>query len=212
MSHPDRRPGECRDEESRPSPSAGRRTLLVAMPAILSLRSGAAAAHARSSNVLVVAEFVPDDQDVLCVKLPWNFKKKDGKGYDLGDTPPTLEVTRIPSDRQFFRKYEKRRGQYAYAPVSRREMCEDGGKYYEYDTGTSYGSGGFDDELLLAADDSGAAGGEMQLAGGSGWFGEETDTFGGGGDKKWKSVYVEKGAMCSATALASFADVRIKDI
>lgn len=196
------------------APSTGRRALLVAMPSILSLHPGVAAAGARSSNLLVLADGAPvEDGKYLCVKKPWGAKQK-GKGWDLGDDP-WIDVTEIPAGRSYYKRTwvsgKKGGGEYKYTPVDPKEMCRDGGEFY-YQRNHRYA--GYDGLETLGSDagDVEAFGGDLQALGDMSAMGGDAETFGKGGgggggdkDKDWKTVKVPKGAMVSATALASFA-------
>lgn len=196
------------------APSAGRRALLVAMPTIVSLHPGLAAAHARSSSQLVLTDFEPVDDVVYCVKKPWGATKS-GKGWDIGDKG-WLEATKLSPNNNYYRYVGKDRktGKPKYKSVSRQAMCQEGGDYYyKPKSDGKYGYASVDDGLdifgtdstldsLDSEDENGllAQGGDGSL---------ETTGYGGGdgkeGGHKMSKVQVPKGGMVSATALASFA-------
>lgn len=194
------------------APSAGRRALLVAMPTIVSLHPGLAAAHARSSSQLVLTDTEPEGA-AYCVKKPWGAKKT-GKGWDIGDEG-WLEVTELSDDNNYYRYVGKDRstGKPRYKPVSRQTMCQEGGDFYYEPKKGKYGYTSFDDGLeTFGADDplsSSDTDDNGLLAQGNDPL--ETTGFGGGGKddgkggKQLPKVKVPKGGMVSATALASFA-------
>lgn len=195
-------------DASDAAPSARRRALLVAMPSIVSLHPGVAAAGARSSNLLVLADGAPvEDGKYLCVKKPWGAKQL-GKGWDLGDDP-WIDVAEIPADRSYYKRTwisgHKGGGQYQYTPVDANEMCRTGGEFYYKQRNHRYA--GYDGMETTGGDteDLQALGGELQAPGDVGDVSTMGGGDGGGGDKDWKTVKVPKGAMVSATALASFA-------
>jgi len=190
------------------APSAGRRALLVAMPTIVSLHPGLAAAHARSSSVLVLTDIEPGDETVYCAQKPWGAKQR-GKGWDIGDEG-WFKVTELSPGNNYYELigYDKKTGKPKYKPVSRATMCEKGGDYYykpKYDGKHGYAS--LDDDLeLFGADeaiDSLDTEGDGDLLATSGYGGGGKD--GKDGGKHLPKVTIHKGGMVSATALASFA-------
>lgn len=201
MNDPDRKPGDdSRSHDTSPqAQSAGRRALLVAMPSIFSLHPGLAAAHARSSSVLVLAkEGDPVDADgkYLCVEKPWHVESNE-KGW-LIDRDASLEVSRFPANRQYYRKTTSYKGKAVYTEVTPRQMCKDGGDYYFKD-GRKQGSYSSLDED------------EVEL------FGKGTDgdkgEKGGKDDKDWRKISLKnKGALVSFTALASFGGANCRDV
>lgn len=114
-------------EEDRPE-SVSRRKLLrsgvTAMPAILTLQSGAALA--RSSNMISAAPTETKDRlgRTLCLDTNSVYPVGDsGHHYDLGN-PPQAEIT-ILTDRDY-KLRRNRRG----SRVSEGTMCERGGTYW----------------------------------------------------------------------------------
>lgn len=199
MNDPDQRPSDSVSPDDDPAhrpPSAVRRGLLVAMPSILSLHSGLAAATARSSNVLVLADGIPDPDEngnYLCVEKPHDVERF-GKGYDLGDRTE-VEVTDIPADRQHYKfTGVNEEGNHTYSSVSAKEMCDVGGDYY-YDIGGGQ-SNRYSPLGGNRMNSRGNRDGRSQGRGIQGLSGEPTD-----GSKEFS---VTKGALVSATALASF--------
>ncbi|MCD6674289.1 MAG: hypothetical protein LT106_15745 [Burkholderiaceae bacterium] len=194
MNDSDRRPdGEsCTQDTSAQAQSAGRRALLVAMPTIFSLHPGLAAAHARSSSVLVLAkEGTPVDGDgnYLCVEKPWRAESNE-KGW-LIDRQATLEVTRFPANRQYYSKTTGYKGKTVYTEVNPRQMCRDGGDYY-FKEDTKQGSYSSLEENAVEL------------------FGKGTD---GDKDGNWRRISLgKKGALVSSTALASFGGANCRDV
>lgn len=124
-SPPDGDPAQDARVPSTIAPAATRRVLLrgtaAAVPSILTLASGAALA--RSSHCISLAQGAPVDQDGrhLCLDLG-SVTRIGDKRYDLG-APPSGSVTRIPSDRTYYRSGSKQK-------VGVQEMCDSGGEFY----------------------------------------------------------------------------------
>ena len=98
---------------------------ITAMPAILTLHSGAALA--RSSNLISAA--APDTTDnlgrTLCLDTNSVYASGDsGNVYDLGEPPVRAEIN-IVRDRKYFDRRRRPRMQ-----VSESEMCTSGGEYW----------------------------------------------------------------------------------
>lgn len=205
MNDPDRKPGDesSPHDPSTPAQSAGRRALLVAMPAIFSLHPGVAAANARSSSVLVLSRegTPPVDEfgNYLCVKKPSRFEggvKSNEKGWIIDrDTP--LDVTQIPSSRTYARNVNEE-----CTIATPQNMCEDGDNVtYYYRETKQRGS-----YTPLDAD-------EAELFGGKGDKGGSKKKE--CGDKQeWVKIKnkVPRGAFASLTALNSFTDVSKKSL
>lgn len=195
MNDPDRKPGDesSAHDPSVPAQSAGRRALLVAMPAIFSLHPGVAAAQARSSSVFVLAkDGLPDeDGNYLCARKP-GLVDSNEKGWII-DRTTRIEIAEIPSDYRYARKTTNWKGQSTYTEVTPQEMCSSGGRYYYKKS--SYRSFETEEVELFGASggdkDGGDKGGDGKDSGGKGW--QETR----------KTIY--PGAFASAVALASFA-------
>ena len=108
----------------RASHSPGRRTVLVAMPAILSLHQGVAAQVARTSAVLVKSE----TETLLCAGDPGLGGNE--KGWFVPNEGP-IDVTRFDADRTYCKLAGTNPGgNPLYTEVQPREMCSTGGTYY----------------------------------------------------------------------------------
>ncbi|HRO58468.1 MAG TPA: hypothetical protein PK177_04765 [Burkholderiaceae bacterium] len=194
------------------------------LPTIVTLYSGAAAAGARSSNALRLADApTKDGRGYLC--LDESSGTRHGNSVDLGGSRPEAKITRI-SERRYYRHDSNR-------PVSIDEMCKQGGEFRYQESGNARSSldGGFvegefsegefaeaqfvGDELTTGGEFAtnelaDASGFEMQGKGGGGGGGGP-----GGGGKGWKKVRVERGGFCSTAALLSFSkrgSIKIRDI
>lgn len=124
-------------EADRPE-SVGRRALLrggvAAMPAILTLQSGAALAK---SSSMMVTPARPDTTDklgrTLCLDTNSVYPAQDHpRGWELG-TPPHAKLN-IISDRVYYRAKSKRSGK-----VKKGEMCR-GGTFWHKEKGKPWES------------------------------------------------------------------------
>ena len=222
--------GQIRPESDAPREPDGpidRRKLLrrsvALLPTIVTLYSGAAAAGARSSNALRLADApTKDGRGYLC--LDESSGTHQGNSVDMGHSRPEAKITRI-SERRYYRQDSNR-------TASIDEMCKQGGefRYQESENGRSSLDGGFvegeysegefaeaqfvGDELttgdeFASNEFSDASGFERPGKGGGGGGGSP------GGGKRWKKVRVERGGFCSTAALLSFSkrgSIKIRDI
>lgn len=171
--------------------SPGRRKLLhgsvTAMPALLTLQSGAALA--RSSNLISAAPRGSKDAQgrTLCLESN-SVYPLDGSGhlYDLGE-PAYGRVSAI-HDREY-----RVSPQLRSRKVSEAEMCNKGGVYYYKDRRGSWSA-----PAAIERDD------EAQ---------SENDARARGFRRRWKAMKVKKGVIVSATALTSFSgEIKIYDL
>lgn len=109
------------DDSARASHSAGRRAVLVAMPAILSLHQGVAAQVARTSAVLVKSE----TETLLCARDPGLGENE--KGWFIN---PETEIEVTEFTHEAYCKSTNVDGKTVFSSVSRNEMCNTGGVYY----------------------------------------------------------------------------------
>lgn len=112
-----------------------RRALLrgapTALPAILTLQSGAALA--RSSNLIGAAgQAGPDGGKYRCLDFDGISGTKTPKVYDLGD-PAMAHVTRIDSDSRYYRENPDEHRYSDPDRVSPQKMCQQGGNFYRKD-------------------------------------------------------------------------------
>ncbi len=105
-------------------PSSGRRALLIAVPAVFSLRQGVAAELANSSAVLVKSE----TETLLCAKDPGLGGNE--KGWFV-PADSNIEVTRFSSDSTYCKVTGTNGGgNLQFGEVQKSEMCANGGTYY----------------------------------------------------------------------------------
>ncbi len=117
------------------APSAGRRRMVLrgataALPAILTLHSGAALA--RTSNLISLADGAPVDSlgRNLCLNES-SVTPLGGNLYDLGE-PASAQVTAIPTDRTYYTQSNS--GQNSQK-VTGLQMCQTGGDFYYQSSG-----------------------------------------------------------------------------
>ncbi len=108
-------------DSPRASHSAGRRTVLIAMPAILSLHQGVAAQVARTSAVLVKSE----TETLLCAGNPGLGGNEKGWFVE-----PDTQINVAEFTHPTYCKAETVEDRTSYSSVSRSEMCTNGGVYY----------------------------------------------------------------------------------
>lgn len=113
----------------------------AAVPAILTLQSGAALA--RSSNLIGANPYSgASDGKYNCLDFDGIDRTDKPNVYDLG-SPPMAHVTRIDADARYYRRdpdsHHGDHGGGGYGggddndDVSKRRMCADGGTYYRRD-------------------------------------------------------------------------------
>lgn len=113
-----------------------RRALLrgasTALPAILTLQSGAALA--RSSNLIGAAgQAGPDGGKYRCLDFDGISGTKNPKVYDLGN-PAMGHVTRIDANSRYYREDPDDRKYGDPDRVSPQKMCQQGGNFYRKDS------------------------------------------------------------------------------
>ena len=189
--------GSGAGHDGRPA-SLGRRTLLrrgvVAMPAILTLQSGAALA--RSSNLISASS--PRSRDrlgrTLCVDSK-SVYRADGRRrgvYDLGD-PPRAKVN-IIRERDYFVKNSDDQDDYSRDWESKDTDRDDYQNWGNHEGGRDYYDRYGDDITRISE-------GEMCSKGGTFWFKPRHG-------RKARSITLPKnGFVVSAGAAGSFADV-----
>lgn len=123
-----------RKESSAVPPKVSRRLLLrgatAAVPAILTLQSGAALA--RSSNLIGANRYGgAQDGKYNCLDFDGIDATDKPNVYDLG-SPPMAHVTRIDADSRYYRTDPDQESRWGDGPqeVSKPKMCADGGTYY----------------------------------------------------------------------------------
>ncbi len=122
-------------KESSPVPQKVSRRLLlrgasVAVPAILTLQSGAALA--RSSNLIGGNTYSrAEDGKFNCLDFDGIDATDNPQVFDLG-SPPMGHVTRIDADSRYFRTDPSESYSWGSGPqeVPKSKMCADGGTYY----------------------------------------------------------------------------------
>ncbi len=109
----------------------------AAVPAILTLQSGAALA--RSSNLIGTNQYAgAQDGKYNCLDFDGIDRTDKPNVYDLG-SPPMGHVTRIDADSRYFKNDPDDSHHHGYGgggygggddDVSKRQMCAEGGTYY----------------------------------------------------------------------------------
>lgn len=125
-------------KESNGAPAkVNRRALLrgasAAVPAILTLNSGAALA--RSSNLVGAANYTgPQGGKYRCLDFDGISGTDKRNVYDLGE-PAMGHVTRIDADSRYYKSNPDGWGGYGggSSEVSKPQMCAEGGTYYRKD-------------------------------------------------------------------------------
>ena len=125
-------------KESNGAPAkVNRRAMLrgasAAVPAILTLNSGAALA--RSSNLIGAGKYTGQQGGKYrCLDFDGIRGTNKPNVYDLGD-PAMAHVTRIDADSKYYKSNPDGHGGYGGSPseVSKQKMCADGGTYYRKD-------------------------------------------------------------------------------
>ncbi len=125
-------------KESNGAPAkVNRRAMLrgasAAVPAILTLHSGAALA--RSSNLIGAAKYAGQQGGKYrCLDIDGIGGTDKPNVYDLGE-PAMGHVTRIDAQSSYYATDPDRRDRYGSTPseVSKPKMCADGGTYYRKD-------------------------------------------------------------------------------
>lgn len=206
-----RRTSDNQDSTKEASKSSvSRRALLKgtisAMPAVLTLQSGAA--FARSSNLISASPRNHRDRwrRTLCLDLKSVYPVNGSRRlYDLGH-PAYGRVGAIRDrDHVGVTRYGVRR-------VRESEMCTRGGTYY-YRAGRNYGSRGLSESDIqqitqMHAGDTG----QVTATSASGYYGGQ-DSYYGGQQSDWRRVTVHRGVLVSATALSSFSgNIVVKDL
>ncbi len=195
-------------------PVESRRALLKgavkAMPALVTLQSGAA--FARSSNLISASPRDHKDRwrRTLCLDLKSAYPADGSRRlYDLGE-PAFGKVSAI-RDRYYYgvTRHGVRR-------VSAAQMCEEGGTYYyrerqRYQYGRDRGVNQHDLQQIseLQAEDE-ASGYEASSSFFTGYGGGH---YSNSGRSSWRRVKLNRGVLVSATALSSFAgNIVVKDL
>jgi hypothetical protein len=133
----DRMSAEQKDSVSVPA-KIGRRGLLrgasSAVPAILTLQSGAALA--KSSNLIGANPYSRASEGKFnCLDFDGIDRTDKPNVFDLG-SPPMGHVTRIDADSDYYKTNpDHQHGSWGSGPteVSKSKMCADGGTYYRKD-------------------------------------------------------------------------------
>lgn len=197
------------------TPSVSRRSLLKgtvsAMPAVLTLQSGAA--FARSSNLISASPHNHKDrwQRTLCLDLK-SVYPVDGsrRRFDLGD--PAYGRVNAIRERDYYRVTS-----YGVRGASEGDMCKRGGTYYYRERQSSYRRGYGSGANLSQSDIEQIS--QMESNGFSQDASASMGSYGGGGsyggyqEQQWRRVKLHRGVLVSATALSSFAgNIVVKDI
>ena len=201
------RDGE-RTSTAKPTGPVSRRALLrgavTAMPAVLTLQSGAA--HARSSNLISASPWDHKDRRgrTLCMDKK-SVYPAGGRKFDLGN-PAYARVTAI-HDRDF-----RLAPHHGAARVSEAQMCHNGGTYY-YRTHRPgrWSSHTAEEQFNVAQDVSGSS----YIAGAQSGGGANANSWDHSyyDRRRWRKVKIRRGVLVSATALSSFAgNIVVKDL
>jgi len=121
-----------RKESNGASAKINRRAMLrgasAAVPAILTLNSGAALA--RSSNLIGAANHLgTQDGKYRCLDFDGIRGTERPNVYDLGD-PAMGHVTRIDAESRYYKTWSGSYSRGASSEVTKPQMCTEGGTYY----------------------------------------------------------------------------------
>ncbi len=170
-----------------------------AMPAVLTLQSGAALA--RSSNLISASPRDHKDRYGRTLCLDLRTVRPDGRSgrvYDLGH-PAYGRVTAL-RDREYYAAPDHRS-----AAVSEARMCHEGGTYYYRARRYRHWS----NQELEGDSVQQAPQGDQQFAGSV----SSSSSWGDRRGRYWRRVQIRRGVLVSATALSSFSgNITVTDL
>lgn len=171
-----------------------------AMPAVLTLQSGAALA--RSSNLISASPRDHKDRwgRTLCLDLRTvRPAGRSGRVYDLGH--PAYGHVNAVRDREYFVAPDHRS-----AAVSEARMCHEGGTYYYRARRYRHWSNQEQEGDSLQE----STGSNQQFTGS---VSQSSSYWGGHRERYWKRVHIRRGVLVSATALSSFSgNITVTDL